>query len=74
MVLSFFSEEKIVLFVLFVHFVYMVQKYLVHKKDLVDQISNYYFVDETSLILAIIAFIVFEMWWSLNILFCKISI
>ena len=34
-----------VLFVTLVHFVYMVQKDLVDKKDLVDQYSNYDFVD-----------------------------
>ena len=45
MMLSIVLEVKIVLIVVFVHFVYMVQKDLVDKQDLVAQNSNYYFVD-----------------------------
>ena len=41
MIMIFFLEEKVVLIVVFVHFVYKFKKCLVDKQGLVDQNSNY---------------------------------
>ena len=50
MMLSFVLEEKLVLFVVFVHFVFTVQKGLGEKYDLVDHYSVFYFVDLCSIV------------------------
>ena len=42
---SFLVGGKVVLFVLFVHLMYTVQKHLVDKYNLVDQYSSCYFAD-----------------------------